>query len=118
MNVTFSTEFLSSGGRLRTPAYAPIETAAMGNNLLVAAAPGRSILVLGYTLVAANAVAVRFVSGAAMNLTGPMELAANGVIEAGSMPTGHLRSAPGQALSLNLSAAVAVAGHMTYVLVD
>lgn len=98
------------------PSSAVIEHAALGDNTIVAApaAPAR-IRVLGYTLVAAGAVTARWKSGAATNKSGPMSLGANGGVSV-SVGQGSLFScAAGQALVLNLGAAVAVAGHVSYV---
>jgi hypothetical protein len=83
--------------------------------VLVPAVAGRSIRVLQYLLVAAGAVNVQFRSGATTILTGSIGLVANGGVGASASPFGHFQSTGGEALTLVLSAAVPVAGHMTYV---
>lgn len=95
-----------------------------GDNTLVAAVTGATIHVVGYVLVAAGTVNVTFksdVGGGATNLTGAMPMAANGSLIAPvspRTPAGHhdgwFAAGAGLALNLNLSAGVAVTGHLSY----
>lgn len=100
--------------------YAVIDDATSGNNTIVAAVTGKKIRVLGYVLVAGGAVNARFESDAdGTALTGVMTLAAAGdVIAPGYNPSGHFETVAGELLNLELSGAVSVDGHLTYVLVD
>lgn len=99
--------------------FATISTSASGDTTLVAAQPGRKIRVVSYTVIAAGAVSVKFKSGST-DITGAMALAANGGAApsgAGLAPSGFaglFETASGEALVINLSAAVAVGGHLTY----
>jgi len=99
-----------------------ISVSASGNTELVAAQTGRQIRVLNYVIVAAGAVSVKFVSDAATDtdLTGAMPLAANGGVSSAYAPQAEsvreclFRTLYGEALSINLSGAVLVAGHLSY----
>jgi hypothetical protein len=96
--------------------YVPIDTATSGDNELVAAVELKRIVVLTYTLVASGAVSVRWKSGASTNLSGAMAFAANGgVAPAGDVGCPQFQTAKGAALVLNVSAAVQVSGHVTYI---
>jgi hypothetical protein len=100
--------------------YAVISASASGDNTIVAAATnGRKIRVQNYTFIAAGDVSVTWKSGS-VAISGAMPLAANG----GAAPSagaatatgldGVLETVGGQALVLNLSAAILVAGHLRY----
>ena len=94
-----------------------INVAGSGDNTLQAAAgSGIRIRVLSYTLVAGGAVTVRFESNAGGDpLTGQMEFAANGGTTVPFNPYGHFETSANQLLNLELSAAVNVDGHFTYI---
>lgn len=84
---------------------------------MVAAVPGKKIRVKHYTLSAAGAVNAKWRSGTSTDLSGLIYLAAAGSsADAGGVapPEGVFETAAGQALTLDLSAAVAVGGHLTY----
>lgn len=100
--------------------YAVIDHATSGNNTLVTAVAGKKIRVLAYVAVGAGAVNARFESAAGGDaLTGVMTLAAAGSsIAAPFNPLGWFETAAGALLNLELSGAVSVDGHLTYVLVD
>lgn len=96
-----------------------ISTAASGNSILVAGVANKRIRVTGYAVVAAAAVNAKFqgTGSATVDLTGALPLAANsGVVSSGG-PAQQFAVAQGDALNINLSAAVQVSGHLTYVLV-
>ena len=85
---------------------------------IVAAVASKSIVVVSYVLVANAAVNVKFQSdGTPTDLTGLLYLAANGGVVAGFNQQGWFRTIAGEALAIHLSAAVAVGGHLNYVLV-
>lgn len=92
---------------------AKIDVSGNADNLIVAAVPGRKIEVLGYTLVAAGAVNVKWRS-AVNDLTGPMSFAANGGIAIAATDKAIMKANLGEALQINLSGAVGVAGRVTY----
>lgn len=95
--------------------YAAIAEASSGNNEVVAAVTGKAIRVLAYVLVANDAVNAKWRS-ANTDKSGLLYLAANGGVAATGAPDiPLLETAAGEALNLNLSGAVAVGGHVTYV---
>lgn len=98
----------------QTPKRAVIATAASGDTTLVPAVPGKSLRVTDYTAVAAGTVSVKFKS-AATDISGAMPLVANAQLQSVDAAAGVLQTAQGEALVLNLSAAIAVGGHLTYV---
>jgi hypothetical protein len=97
--------------------HAAVAAATGGNNTLVAAVAGKSIRVLSLLLVAsggANTVALESdADGTA--LTGDMDLGADGQLVLPHNPAGWAVTAAGELLNLELSAATAVAGCLTYV---
>lgn len=94
--------------------HATIVASASGATQVVAAVAAKRIRVLGYTLVAAGAVTVKFQSNAT-DLTGALPLAANGGVSAAGGPyVPSFETAVGDPLNVNLGGAVAVAGHLTY----
>jgi len=103
--------------------YAAISASSSGDNTIVAAVTGQKIVLVSYVVVAAGDVSVTWKSGASTSLSGAMALAANGGAAPGAGPltpagvAGLLETAGGEALVLNLSAAVSVGGHIAYRLV-
>lgn len=96
--------------------YAIIDAALSGNNTIVAAVTGKKIRVLAYVLVASAAVTARFESAAdGTALTGQMQVGANGIVPSGYNPLGHFETVAGELLNLELSGAISVDGHVTYV---
>jgi hypothetical protein len=101
-------------GSTLTVKFATIVASASGATAVVAAVTGKAILVLSYVLIANAAVNVKFQS-AGLDLTGLLYLGANGGAAPGEAAHGHFRTLASQALNINLSAAVAVGGHLSYV---
>lgn len=100
------------------PQYAAIAASSSGDNTVVAAVSGKKIRVMNYHFTAAAAVTVRFEDGAGGTaLTGQMEVAANGNVDSQSQ-LGLFETSAGNLLNLELSSAVSVAGHLTYMEVD
>lgn len=103
--------------------YAAISASASGNNTIIAASTGQKIVVVSYVVIAAGPVSITWKSGASSSLSGAMALAANGGAAPSAGPlapsgvVGMMETASGEALVLNLSAAVAVGGHLAYRLV-
>lgn len=93
---------------------APINASASGANAIVAGAPGRTIVVLGYVFVAAGAVEVTWESGGGSLLSGPMSVGANGGVSLAYNEKGHFWTLPGESLVMDLSGAVVVGGHLLY----
>lgn len=101
--------------------YAVIDDASSGNNTVIAAVTGKRIRVLSYTLVPTADVVARWESGAGGTaLTGQMNLLAeDGVVSQGVSANcgshGCFETAAGALLNLELSGAVSVDGHLTYI---
>lgn len=93
-----------------------IDASTNGDNLIRAAVPGMRLRLLSYVLVAGGAVTLRWKSGATVK-SGPMALGGNGSLTVPHSPTGHLTTAVGQPLVLNLGKAASVAGHAIVALV-
>ena len=114
--VTQFAEKVYCGGAYETVKFAVIDDAVSGDNTLVAAVTGKKIRVLNYTLVTSAAVNVRFESGAGGTaLTGVMEFDANSGASVDCGHTGCFQTAAGALLNLELSGAVSVDGHLTYI---
>lgn len=100
--------------------YAVINSSSLGDNTVVAAVSGKKIRVVGYSTAAAGTVTVTWKSGASTSISGPMPMVAagsgQGVVGSGTYMAewGVMETGVGQALVLNLSAAVAVGGHLVY----
>lgn len=84
-----------------------------GNLTVVSGIEGKSIVVDSYVVVSSGATSVKFLSNST-DLTGSMQVAANGGISANSAG-GMIRTASGEALVLNSTSVVA--GHISYRLV-
>ena len=103
--------------------YAVVNASASGSNTVVAAVANKRIRVLSYVIIAAGDVTVTWQS-ASNNISGPMALAANGgaapssgqAVPAGLI--GQFETNQGEALNVNLSAAITVGGHLTYTVTD
>lgn len=99
------------------PLYAVVNASASGDNTVVAGTSGMQIVVLQYTIVASAAVTVTWESSGGAVLGGPMAHAANGGVATPYNPTAHFVTTSGEGLVLNLSSAVQVGGHVSYILV-
>jgi len=96
------------------PIHTAVSVAASGDNTVVAAVSGKQILVTAYTLLAAGAVDIQWWSAAAGTaLSGLMSLDQFGGM-APAFGDALFETAAGEALILNLSAAIQVSGHITY----
>ena len=115
---TLESSQMSNVGTMVTPKFVAINTSSSGDTQLVATDSTHKIRVLTYSLVCDAAVAVKFTKGAAgVAMTGAMSFAANGGITAGFAPCGHFETDTTHDLTLNLSGAVGVRGHLTYLLI-
>lgn len=108
---------INDTGRAKTLKFASVSTASSGDTSLVSAVASNKIKVISYVLVASGTVSVRWYSGAAGTaLSGAMALVANtGVSAIGSAESWLFETAVNTALVLNLSAAVQVSGHLSYI---
>ena len=100
-------------------ASAIINSSAIGDNTVVPGQPGYAIRVISFVLTFSGAVNLKFKDGAATDLTGllyglgtaplPIRAAPSGV-----NARGHFQTSKGNALILNLSAAIPVGGWVVY----
>jgi hypothetical protein len=110
------TNRLLDGTTALTPKYASISTASSGNTTAVAAVTSKKIRVLSYRFQSDGDVSVKFRSATAGDITGAMATGAKGGGGGASFsPVGHFETVAGEALQINLSAAVQVSGHLVYV---
>lgn len=115
---TLESSQMSSLGTIITPKFVAINVSSSGDTQLVATDSTHKIRVLTYSLVCDSAVAVKFTKGAGGTaMTGAMSCAANGGISTPYSPVGHFETDTTHDLTLNLSLAIGVRGHLTYVLI-
>lgn len=96
--------------------YAAISASTSGDNTIVAAVTGKKIRVLSLVLVSAGTTTTAFESAAGGTaLTGDMALVANTGYVLPYNPFGWFQTVASELLNLELSAAIAVAGSLTYV---
>lgn len=99
-----------------TVKFASIAASTSGNNTIVALVSGKKIRVLSMWLVASGAVNAKFQSGASgTDLSGLAYLIANTGMVLPYNPAGWCETASGALLNLNLSAATAVGGGLSYI---
>lgn len=111
-----ATDAIFSGATSLTPKFALISTSANGASQVVAAVASRHIRVLSGFLVASAATNVKFQSHVTpTDVTGLMNFALNGGAVLPYNPLGNFQTIAGEALDINLSAANAVGGAITYV---
>jgi hypothetical protein len=101
----------------RAVSYAPITASASGATTIVAASSGQRIYVLRWGIVANGNVNVNLQSHTTTAIaTGLHYLTQYASAGGGWCPGGIFATLPGEALDINLSAAVAVGGELTYVI--
>lgn len=104
-----------SGATGKTLQIAAISVAAAGDNTIVAAVAARRIKVYAVNLNAVGTVSAKWKDGAAIDLTGAQDLQAReGYTEATTPPSFILATTAGNALILNLSAAIGLRGWIAY----
>lgn len=109
---------MQSGNDEVTPKFKVISASSSGDNTLVSGVSNKKIRVLSYVLMANGTVNAKFQSSTGGDITGLLYLVANTGASSGFSPVGHFETVAGEALELNLSGAVAVGGHLTYIEVD
>lgn len=107
---------LYAGATAVTPRHGRIDAAALGDNTVVDAVAGKRIIVLRWGLTADGDVKAKWRSNST-DVTGPRPLTKYASAGAAHCPVGVFATAPGEDLKLNLSAAVAVGGELTYVVI-
>lgn len=111
---TFETSQMSNVGTIVTPKFASISVSSSGDNTIVAAVTSKKLRVLAYVIVSDGTVAAKWRSSTTTDLTGAMSLLASSGVSTAYSPVGHFETAAGEALTLNLSAAIGARGHLTY----
>jgi hypothetical protein len=116
VNATAEGAQISNSGTQLTPKYAVITASSSGATTIVAAVTSKKIRVIALKLVANAAVNVKWQSHVTpTDKTGLSYLAANGGEVLPANQWGWFETITGEALDINLSGAVAVGGHLTYV---
>jgi hypothetical protein len=103
-----------SGTTALTPKFAKISASSSGDNAVVAAVAGKKIRVLRWGLTSNGTVSAKWRSNTT-DLTGPRYLVQYASAGGAYCPVGVFETAAGEALNLNLSAAVAVGGELVYI---
>lgn len=97
-----------------------ISASSNGDNTLLAAVTGRRIVVIAFALSFSGTVNAKFKDGASTDLSGLYYGVADTFVQVPALPLlqwgpiGHFATSQGNALVLNLSAGVAVGGHVVY----
>ncbi len=99
----------------KTPKFAAIAASSSGDNEIVALVSAKKIRVLSGWWMAAGTVNAKWQSSTAGDKTGLSYLLANVGVVLPFNPAGWFETASGEALQLNLSAAIAVGGCITYI---
>jgi hypothetical protein len=109
---------MAHGRRPITVEHAVIDANTSGNTTIAALRAGKKFIILAYNYMSNGAVNVHWRS-ASTPITGPSYL-----VEAGRgkvcpyNPKGWCKTASGEALVLNLSAAIAVGGEVTFIAIE
>lgn len=120
----FSTDTIYNGTTALTPKFAKIDRATNADGAAVVnLVASKKIRVLTHTLICAGTVSYKWQSstsnstgaGSNTDLTGLMSHAANTGVADTFSPVGLFETAAGEALKLNLNAAVQVSGYLTYI---
>jgi len=116
VNVAQDTSVVMVGDVAVTPKFEVIAASSSGDNTLVAAVATKQIRVLAFRVNGSAAVNWKFQSETGGDITGLFYCAAAGQGEIGAYsPVGLFETVAGEALQLNLSAAVAVGGYLVYI---
>jgi len=107
------TSTIYNGTTALTPKFAKIVASSSGDNSIVALVSGKKIRVLRWGLASNGTVNVKFRSNTT-DVTGPRYLTQFASAGGAYCPVGIFETAAGEALNLNLSAAVAVGGELVY----
>lgn len=107
---------MTAGGTVVTPKFATIAASSSGNNTLIAAVTSKKIRVLAVAFMSNGTVNAKFQSGASgTDLTGLFYMVANTGAALPYNPAGWFETGSNTLLNLNLSAAIAVGGCITYI---
>lgn len=95
--------------------HAAIAAASSGSNTVIAAVTGKTIRVLALSLTGAGTVTATFKSSTTSSLTGAISLAVATSVVLPYAVVGWMDTVAGEALTVALSGATAVAGVITYI---
>lgn len=104
--------------------YAQIAATSSGNNEVVAAVANKRIVVVSYLIGGHGSADVKWVSGSSTDLSGLVKLSSGTIVSTsyGAMTpiglVGLFATNTGEALNINLSSAITVGGHITYIVTD
>ena len=116
VSAALATDAIMSSTTALTPKFSTIVASASGVTTIVAAVASKKIRVLSWNLVTNGAVNVKWQSATTpTDKTGLHYFGANGGISVVFSPVGHFETISGEALTINLSGAVAVGGSLVYV---
>lgn len=112
------TDAIYSGSTALTPSFANIQTSTSGPSQVVAAVASKRIRVTALAVVTSAATNIKFQSHVTpTDISGLFYCALNGGIVLPHNPVGWFQTIAGEALDINLSAANATGGCLTYVTV-
>jgi hypothetical protein len=118
VSASSETSTIYNGTTALTPQFATIVASASGATTIVAAVGGKKIRVLRWSLSANGAVNVKWQSHVTpTDITGLHYMTQFSTAGGAYCPAGIFQTLTGEALDINLSAAVAVGGELTYVTV-
>ena len=108
--------YILADGTTAALKYAVINASASGNNTLVAGVTGKKIRVISLFYMSAGTVNVTFQSGAGGTaLTGAIAHTAQTGVVLNENFTGWFQTLAGALLNVNLSAAISIAGSLSYI---
>lgn len=116
VGVSYESNQMLVGGGVVAPKFAAINASTNGNNTLVGAVTSKKIRVLAVSIVSSGTVNAKFQDGAGgTDKTGLYYMIANTGFVLPYNPVGWFETTANTLLNLNLSAATAVGGCLTYV---
>jgi hypothetical protein len=116
VQASMETGQMTSSGVVVTPKFVAIAASGSGNNTILAAVTSKKIRVLAASFMANGTVNAKFQSGAGgTDLTGLFYMVVNTGAVLPYNPAGWFETASNTLLNLNLSAAIAVGGMLTYI---
>jgi hypothetical protein len=107
------TSTIYNGTTALTPKFAKISASSSGDNTVVSAVTGKKIRVLNWALTANGTVSIKWRSNTT-DITGLRPLIQYASAGRSGGPTGVMETSVGEALNLNLSAAVSCGGELQY----
>ena len=107
---------ISPSSDFGSPLYAPVIASASGATTVVTNTSTQKIRVMAANVIASNAVNVKWQTSSGADITGLAYLAINGGYILPYNPIGWFETVATDNLVINLSGAIPVGGHITYIL--